>query len=164
MPDTPRQKNLEFADTLFFSKSLILEVLQKNPDKVPFVGEACRGVPGRIGNNLILNGLLEYEMSRHAKKALCPTQLLSPEKAVSAGWRRFGGVIEIPPAAEPQRPDRGHRDKGDSKVTCERNDDRRRRKQPSEALGPSAFMQQLLLKRRPRRLTCPAELFHIKRL
>jgi hypothetical protein len=30
--------------------------------------------------------------------------------------------------------------------------------QPSEALAPFAFMQQLLLKRRLRPLTCPAEM------
>lgn len=51
-------------------------------------------------------------------------------------------------------------------MTHERNDDRRGlrlraargREQPSGALGPSAFMQQLLLKRCLRRLTCPAEM------
>jgi hypothetical protein len=32
------------------------------------------------------------------------------------------------------------------------------RKQPSETLGPSAFMQHLVLKRRLRRLTCPSEM------
>jgi hypothetical protein len=44
-------------------------------------------------------------------------------------------------------------------VTYNRNKDGRGgQKQPSETLGPSAFMQQLVLKRRLRRLTCPTEM------
>jgi hypothetical protein len=46
-------------------------------------------------------------------------------------------------------------------MTYNRNDDDHSgRRQPSETLGPVAFIQRLLLKRSPRRLTCPLEMAH----